>query len=298
MIYLIDGHNLIGKMPDIDLADPDDEQKLVYRLRDWIQLHSRRDVQVYFDAGEFGGVGNLNSVSRLKIQFARVGRTADELLIKAIRKLNNPQEYTLVTSDREIIYAAKQRRVGYILSEEFAAMLAEALQPDLEDDLLAESRQAEPGAELEPEVSDGEVENWIDIFDKAPLRASEDHIVPTPDFDRTPQAKRHSNPTHGSKDVGAAGKEKEIDPQRLKAGEDGVTEADLEDWLALFGGDAQEEKYKHEAPVVVERPDEKKKKPRQARGEPRVRKHAEDNLSTEEVDAWLDLFRHGPDKKS
>lgn len=297
MIYLIDGHNLIGKMPDIDLADPDDEQKLVYRLRDWIQLHSRRDVQVYFDAGEFGGVGNLNSVSRLKIQFARVGRTADELLIKAIRKLNNPQEYTLVTSDREIIYAAKQRRVGYILSEEFAAMLAEALQPDLEDRLPDKTLPVEPGAELEPEVSDGEVENWIDIFEKAPTRAPEDHIVPAPSFDRTPQAKRQSNQAAGSKEDGPGKDKQPIDPERLKAGEEGVSDADLDEWLTLFGGDAKEEKYKHEEPVVVERPEDKKKKPTHARGEPRVRKHTEDDLSTDEVDAWLDLFRRGPDKK-
>ena len=36
MLYLIDGHNLIGQMPGLSLDDPHDEAKLVERLK---QLH-------------------------------------------------------------------------------------------------------------------------------------------------------------------------------------------------------------------------------------------------------------------
>ena len=31
-MYLIDGHNLIGQLPDLSLTDPDDEAKLVQKL--------------------------------------------------------------------------------------------------------------------------------------------------------------------------------------------------------------------------------------------------------------------------
>lgn len=33
MSYIIDGHNLIGVLPDIHLNQPDDEQRLLARLR-------------------------------------------------------------------------------------------------------------------------------------------------------------------------------------------------------------------------------------------------------------------------
>ena len=54
MPLLIDGHNLIGQMPDIDLADPDEESKLVHRLKRYCRQHNRR-ATVVFDAGLPGG---------------------------------------------------------------------------------------------------------------------------------------------------------------------------------------------------------------------------------------------------
>ncbi len=35
MPFLIDGHNVIAALRDIDLDDPDDEAKLVMKLRAW-----------------------------------------------------------------------------------------------------------------------------------------------------------------------------------------------------------------------------------------------------------------------
>ena len=50
MTLLIDGHNLIGAMPDIDLAQSDDEHQLVLRLRTYCG-EGRRQVTVVFDSG-------------------------------------------------------------------------------------------------------------------------------------------------------------------------------------------------------------------------------------------------------
>jgi predicted RNA-binding protein with PIN domain len=50
MPILIDGHNLIGKMSSISLADPEDEDKLVRVLAR--RLHSQRHKTiVVFDKG-------------------------------------------------------------------------------------------------------------------------------------------------------------------------------------------------------------------------------------------------------
>ena len=93
MIYLIDGHNLIGKMPDIQLSDPDDEEKLVTRLQSWTRLDRKRKIQVVFDAGQHGGFGDLLSGLNVQVRFSRMGQTADSILIRQIKDIRNPQTH-------------------------------------------------------------------------------------------------------------------------------------------------------------------------------------------------------------
>ena len=64
MPYLIDGHNLIGSLPGLSLADPEDERKLLDRLQGYAR-RSRRRMIVFFDQGNpiyrnprRGGVGD------------------------------------------------------------------------------------------------------------------------------------------------------------------------------------------------------------------------------------------------
>ena len=54
MPFLIDGHNVIAALPDIDLEDPHDEAKLVLKLRAWTG-QARRKAIVIFDGGIPGG---------------------------------------------------------------------------------------------------------------------------------------------------------------------------------------------------------------------------------------------------
>jgi len=53
MEWLIDGHNVIGQMPDIGLDDPDDEQKLLWRLRRYRARTGRRIVVVFDPGGAY-----------------------------------------------------------------------------------------------------------------------------------------------------------------------------------------------------------------------------------------------------
>ena len=50
MPILIDGHNLIGQMSDLSLADPDDEAKLLQRLRGYRNV-ANQPITVVFDSG-------------------------------------------------------------------------------------------------------------------------------------------------------------------------------------------------------------------------------------------------------
>ncbi len=86
MQFLIDGHNLIARMPDIDLADPDDEAKLVARLKRWASAESKRKVTSSSTpgcpAGRTAGCPTAPSAS----SSASTGVTADALIIKRLQQ--------------------------------------------------------------------------------------------------------------------------------------------------------------------------------------------------------------------
>jgi len=64
MPLLIDGHNLIGQIPDISLSDPDDEAKLVLLLRRYTTARpgrqAVRDLQQMIPFQTFAHEGKTN----------------------------------------------------------------------------------------------------------------------------------------------------------------------------------------------------------------------------------------------
>ena len=147
---LIDGHNLIGKLPDIDLADPDDEAKLVLKLRTYC-ARTRKRVTVVFDHGLPGGKSHELSGAGVTTIFSSAGRTADGILRERIRRAKNPRGLVVVTSDQRIIADAEARGARVIRSEEFADQLVKA---------------PEKPAKKEVPLTDGEVAEWMALFEK------------------------------------------------------------------------------------------------------------------------------------
>ncbi len=119
MPVLIDGHNLIGKLPDISLADPDDEARLVTRLQAYAGRTGKR-VTVVFDRGLPGGPSDHLSGGRVKVVFAPTGRSADGVLRERIRSARNPGGLIVVSSDREVVAAAERRGARAVRAEAFA----------------------------------------------------------------------------------------------------------------------------------------------------------------------------------
>ena len=64
MSLIIDGHNLIGVMPDIDLADPDDEWQLVQRLRGYASAKNTALTVVFDPRVSRGILGHLTGAIR------------------------------------------------------------------------------------------------------------------------------------------------------------------------------------------------------------------------------------------
>ena len=161
MHYLIDGHNLIGRMPDIGLDDPHDEIELVLRLRSWSARSRKRRVTVIFDRGLPGGLGRGLSSGKVQVVFASTAQSADSLLIRRINSVKNPREYTLVTSDNHILRAAEACRMPVLRAGEFVLMLAQSNAKNTAES----SESGDSSAAEDRQLSDAEVEMWLDLFD-------------------------------------------------------------------------------------------------------------------------------------
>ncbi|MBI5117969.1 NYN domain-containing protein [Candidatus Poribacteria bacterium] len=153
MPVIIDGHNLIGKMSSISLADPDDEQKLVDVLTERLRYHYQK-VIVVFDKGSDAEFAPRRRARGLRVIFAPPESSADAIIIDMIKKDPNPKGLTIVSSDNEIRRCARSRRARLILSEEFAR--------DLQSAPADRPRTGTPPDGHE----DIDVNDWLDYFKK------------------------------------------------------------------------------------------------------------------------------------
>ena len=150
MPLLIDGHNLIGKLPDLSLEDPDDEAQLVARLRAYC-AHTGKRATVVFDRGLVGGRSRELSGGGVEVIFASAGHTADAILRRRIHQAHDPSALIVITSDGEVIATARARGARVMRSEAFAAQLSPP--------------RAQP-EKREIHLSAGEVEEWLRVFRK------------------------------------------------------------------------------------------------------------------------------------
>lgn len=152
MPYLIDGHNLIARLPDIDLDDPDDEAKLVIKLRGFVARNSKK-CTVVFDGGIPGGYSMMSNKS-VKVIFASAFRSnADNVIKERIKKIPDPRNWTIVSSDNEVLNFAKSRKMKAQTSAQFIQTLQR--KPSVQD-----SR----GESSYVHVPKDEVDEWLDIF--------------------------------------------------------------------------------------------------------------------------------------
>ena len=131
MQYLIDGHNLIPKVPGLSLSDPDDEEQLIERLQGW--------------AGTRHG-GPVTAI------FVRDGKTADSAIMDELAKLKSAaRNVFVVSSDRMVQAAARAAHAKIIKSEDFAVSLFEL--------------KSATGATVEnPALTPGEIAEWEKFF--------------------------------------------------------------------------------------------------------------------------------------
>lgn len=122
MSYLIDGHNLIGQLPDISLDDPNDEAQLVEKLKGFVARTGKKCV-VVFDHGIPGGTSTLGN-RVVTVIFASAHRSdADRVMIERIERIRDTRRWIVVSSDQAVLSTARSRRIKTMTAHEFVSLL-------------------------------------------------------------------------------------------------------------------------------------------------------------------------------
>jgi predicted RNA-binding protein with PIN domain len=153
MPYLIDGHNLIPKIPGMDLGAVDDEMQLIEMLQEFCRRR-RKQAEVYFDNAP-PGQPRARNYGVVIARFARAGLSADALIRVHLQRLGrSARNWTVVSSDHQVQASARAARAQFVSSEVFAR------------DMLVALREAppEPDAEGEVDMSSEELDDWLALF--------------------------------------------------------------------------------------------------------------------------------------
>ena len=151
MIYLIDGHNLIGQLPDISLDDPNDEALLTQKLNGFAARTGKRCV-VVFDYGLPGGSSRM-STRAVQVVFASQRSTADRVMMERINKIPDTRDWVVVSSDNDVRTTAHRRGMPTMSSADFAVLMQSPPKPVVD-----------AGEEADVHLSDAEVDEWMKLF--------------------------------------------------------------------------------------------------------------------------------------
>lgn len=151
MPYLIDGHNLIPKIPGLSLKAEDDESQLIKLLQTYCRVQ-RQTVEVFFDGAPPGHSG-VRMQGVVKARYVPQGRKADDAIADRLRTLGrSARNWRVVTSDRQVQAEARSRGAEVVPSDVFARELTAALQ------------KADEQARDRGEVGDDDIDFWIKQF--------------------------------------------------------------------------------------------------------------------------------------
>lgn len=154
MPYIIDGHNLIPKIPGLSLQALDDEKTLIRHLQSFCRS-TKKHIEVYFDHAA-PGQPRKRRFGMVTAFFISEGTTADSAIRSRLRSLKKAsQNWTVVTSDRQVVAAAREAHSKVISSDEFALLLLRSIKTDAND-----SQEKDENISLSPDA----VEDWLDLF--------------------------------------------------------------------------------------------------------------------------------------
>lgn len=149
MPFLIDGHNLIPNIKGLGLNDIDDERELLIILSEYFKS-IRKKALVFFDKGSTAASSGVPSAF-VRAHFVKPPLNADKALIHFLSTTKKAaKNYTVVTSDREIIAEAQRLGARPISSSDFAKT-------------IKNRSNGKKDTEKQPE---NDIEYWMKKFDQ------------------------------------------------------------------------------------------------------------------------------------
>ena len=121
-IYLIDGYNLAHKIPEVArLLKKQDFDSAIDRLVRMVQsrlnVHRNR-VIIVFD-GKKGVFDFPHNTYSVEIRFSRKPQEADDVIRDILRRQSDTSNWTVISSDNEILRTARDLGARFIRSEAF-----------------------------------------------------------------------------------------------------------------------------------------------------------------------------------
>ncbi len=160
MPVLVDGHNVIGHSPDLSLADPQDETKLIARLHRHAALTGKQ-ITVVFDPSPNAAPDLLGSSrddrGKVKVIYAAAGQKADDVLRAIAAQTRDRQGLIVVTSDRALADFVRKCGVRVQTAQAFLAQMQTTAQ--------AGARTSE-----KPQASAADVALWSQVFKEPPTK--------------------------------------------------------------------------------------------------------------------------------
>jgi uncharacterized protein len=155
MTLIIDGHNLIPKVPGMHLSDMDDESQLVQYVQEYCRRKRLRAV-LFFD-GSLPGTKQASGGGMVHVHNIRKGRTADQAMIDYLgQQGKDARNFTLVSSDRRVQSEGRGLGCTIISSDQFASEMIHALSQ-------VEVYSKDDSQPLKSE----EVDKWLELFNKS-----------------------------------------------------------------------------------------------------------------------------------
>jgi hypothetical protein len=142
---VVDGSNLLGRLPGFELNSPASREKLELRLQEYAHAHPRARVTLYFD-------GQQASAARrggIEIRYSPRSHPADHFILEYLGRLTPEQRRSarLITADRELSDAAHALGVSVETPEQFQRQIS-----------------GPPRAPADRGLSKAEVAEWEDYF--------------------------------------------------------------------------------------------------------------------------------------
>lgn len=152
MHLILDGHNLIPKIPGMRLSNLDDEMELIRMLQVYCRLH-HDTATVFFDGAPANQAGTRR-YHPVTAVFVRLGQTADDAIASHLHTLGKrAKNITVISSDRRVQNDARAMHAAVISSDVFAGKLIEGI-------------RTAPPTHAGKDESNPDIDEWLRLFNE------------------------------------------------------------------------------------------------------------------------------------